>query len=475
MLLGIDLGTTNIKAVICSRDGSVRSVFREAISYDTSSDGRCVLPADRFRGALARCVRGVCAASSVGASQIDGIGYASQANTFLLLDGDGDALTPIVSWQDRHVSAPAPSIERFFERDDFLATTGLGIWSSGLTVVKVAELRTLPLWSSVRSVLSISDYLVYLLTGEPAADESTASMLGIFDVTRRRWWDEAIEAVGIDPGLLPRTYPPGAAMGTVSSEAASVFGLATGTPVFAGGLDHYIAAVGSGAETLADACESTGTVLACIVTGSGIAPKQGGCFGPAIDGEYLLTFDNAGGAVLERYRANASPGRSFAELDRLAARVSPGAEGTIAHLEDSGNFTFAGPAPDGDGAVDEESRIGREVRAILEATALRLRRLLLRAASKLPDRVVSTGGGARSSIWTQIKSSMTGSRFYTIDAEEPAAYGGAFLAARGTGIVAKDATGVPASWISVRETVEPDREAQEFYSRWIEKGDGRCR
>ncbi len=474
-LLGVDLGTTNLKALLADERGRTLAVYRESVVYDRASPRRCELPADRFAATLARCIRGVCERAGVDGTEIEGVSYASQANSFLLLDAEGLPLTPIISWLDARVERPDPAVEELWRCDRFLEITGLGVRSSQLAVVKIAELRRTPVWSKVGGCLTISDYLIFLLTGERVGDQSTASMLGFFDIRRDRWWSEALEALSIDDAVLVRPIRPGRHAGTVCSRAAAAFGLSTGTPVYAGGLDHYLAAVGAGADTLAEACESTGTVIACVTTGSDLSAVDGGSLGPACDGEYLLTFDSRGGVVLESYRDKWCPDYSFADLDALAAKAPAGAGGVRAEMDSEGGVSFSFPADATDDSREE--RIGREVRAILEATARRLRSLLLAAATdvtRVPARVVSTGGGARSEVWTKIKSSMTGSRFYTLAVTEPAAYGAAFLAGRGTGLVASESAGLPDSWIAVRSVTDPDPADRAFYARWLsEQGETR--
>jgi xylulokinase len=284
---------------------------------------------------------------------------------------------------------------------------------------------------------------------------------------------------------------PGSRAGGVSEAAAERFGLLSGVPVFVGGLDHYIAAIGAGTDTLADASESTGTVVACVFTGSRAKPLPGACLGPAMHGNYLLVFDDYGGTVLEKYRDGNCPERSFAEMDALATEVPPGAAGTTAFLDSDRALGFHlddEVVGEGDETTRKQTRkqtrgqtqprtdaqIGRETRAVLELTASMLRDLMLRASPDLPPRVVSTGGGARSTVWTQIKSSMIGSTFYTVGSEEPAAHGAAFLAARGTGMVtgadgASAPLGMPESWITVRSVTRPVPADREYYAEWIRR------
>lgn len=458
-LLGIDLGTTNIKALLVDRHGSALALARQQVAYDTAEGGRCELPAERLIDVIGRSVEEVCTAAGCTPSDIRAVSYGSQANTFLLLDSGYEPLTPLISWQDSRVNEPDPRLHELWDLEGYLETTGLGIESNNLAVAKIMWLQNMPVWRSAARIMTISDYLVYLLTGTASGDASTASMLGLYDVGEGAWWRPALEVVGVDESMLSEPVRPGGVAGSVGTPGFELFGLTRGIPVVAGALDHYAASLGAGSETVADACESTGTVVACTFTGEGIRPGREACFSPAIEGEYLLAFDSLGGTVLERYRAERCPDVSFAELDELAEAAGPGAGGVAAVIDDTGEARFSGTTDAGGRA----ERIGREARAILEATAFRLDRLVHTAVGRIPPRIVSTGGGAKSRIWTRIKAGVIGSRFVTVEAEEPAAYGGAYLAGRGAGLIEHDGTGIPSSWITVTGTVDPDPDEREYY------------
>lgn len=464
LLLGIDLGTTNIKAVLVTIDGRLVALHREQVDYDTDQSGRCELPALRFVEALRDAVLSVCREAGCAPRDISAVSYASQANTFLLVDAAGEAATPIISWQDTRNNSAAPKASPVWQREDFLETTGLGIWSDRLAIVKFLSIVSNAPEMQSHRFMSISDYFVYLLTGAHIGDASTASMLGIYDQQSGRWWSEALGQLGIDHDQLPAPVRPGRVAGRIvptdPGGASGAFGLSAGVPVIAGGLDHYIAAIGSGADSVADASESTGTVVACIFTGPGIKPLPGACFGPAVEGDYLLTFDNLGGTVLEGYRASRCPELSFRRLDELAEEVGPGADGVRASIATDGTLSFT---PTADSTEPDLHRIGCEARAVLEATAFRLDELVRRAVGSGLSRIVSTGGGAKSAIWTRIKAGVLGCTFVTVEAEEPAAYGAAFLAGRGAGLIDTPDVGLPESWIRVRATIDPDPAEQACY------------
>ena len=460
MVFGIDLGTTNIKGVLVEDTGVIRGIGRVPITYDRDSTGRCELEPGVFRTTVRRCVDETLRSGGVDASQIEGVSYSSQANTFLLLDPGGEAITPIISWQDKRVREFPREVELLWGDEAFLETTGLGLATPQMAVSKLLEMKHAGMLPNNASIMTLSDYLIYLLTGNRVGDSSTASLLGLFDLTGEAWWSRAFLTTGLDKTMFSVPARPGSGAGlTVVDSGMSIPG---GVPVFVGGLDHYIGAIGSGASTIADLCESTGTVLSCLCIGE-VQPAAGACVGPGLAGRYFLTFESMGGAMLQRYRDERCPTKTFSELDGLAALVAPGSDGTIASVGESGSIEFAYSGVDWV-AESPELRIGREVRAILEATAYKLKRLIRIGGFEDRARIVSTGGGAKSRLWNKIKAAVTGMTFLTVRADEPAAYGAAFLAARGTGQFAGELVNrLPDSWISVVSETPPDPEAVEFY------------
>ena len=175
LVFGIDLGTTNIKGVLVDHSGVVRGIGRIPISYDRDSTGRCELAPEYFRDAVRNCVAETLRSGGAIASQIAGVSYSSQANTFLLLDSRGEEISPIISWQDERVANFPREAEELWAKEIFLETTGLGLSSSQMAVPKLIEMKKKGMIPSGGSIMTISDYQVYLFTGNRIGDSSTAS------------------------------------------------------------------------------------------------------------------------------------------------------------------------------------------------------------------------------------------------------------------------------------------------------------
>ena len=313
---------------------------------------------------------------------------------------------------------------------DFLNLTGFGSEPGNmLCLAKLWWFQThqAALWSQVRYLMTISDYLVFCLTGLRFDDSGTASLTAAWDTAGNRWWPKAWEIINTDESYLSKPLLPGTMIGETSPAAAESLGLKSGTPVVAGSLDHYVAALGAGVGTVADMSESTGTVLAGVNFSDRFKPAPGICTGPgfAPDKFCELTWSENGAQGLEWYQEKFAPEYTVDQLVEQAAAVSPHHHGLKAKP-----MVWQYADLDGFSGVSEQHNHGHFIRAIMESTADTLNELCQKLnAGRLPRTIVATGGGAKSSLWLKIKSQTLGTKFIRTDCSEPACRGAAMLAA----------------------------------------------
>jgi xylulokinase len=468
-VLGIDLGTTYFKAGLFSERGEILGMGRAVVAAETATPGRFEVPAARFQALLREVTSGALREASLPAEAVRAVSYSSQANSFLLLDRDGLPLTPVILWQDRRVEEMPAGLARLLARPDFLAVTGLDIVSPLMCAAKLLWLRTNEprAWEHTAAVMTVSDYLTFLVTGERAGDSGTASLLGLWDLSAGRWWTQAFEELGFPAAAFSRLAPPGTVVGRTGGRAEELFGLPRGIPFAVGSLDHHVAAVGSGVGTAASVLESTGTVIACFAESAAYAPRRGCAMGPGVPGAApytSLAFHDSGAVVLEWYRNRYAGELSFDELAERAARVPPGSEGLVC-------LPLADTYPGREGFVSASAAHGHGhfARAIMESIAGELSLLLSRlCGDSFPPRLLSTGGAARSELWLRIKADITGCAMVTAGFPEAACAGAAMLAAAAAGWFA---TAIEASsaWVRPDRTVLPDPEGRRAYAGWLER------
>jgi sugar (pentulose or hexulose) kinase len=452
-VLGIDLGTSYFKIGLFNPAGELCGLDRVFVPKDT--DGvNCELPIDRFQALLKQGVANACRDANAQPDNIQAIAYASQANSFLLLDKQSQPLTPLILWSDLRAQNLV-NVANLFQPENFLARTGLGIdCSPEFCVAKLQwfQQQQPDLWARTARLMTLSDYFTFSLTNQYVGDAGTASLLGLLNLHTFEWLTEIVNLSGIQ---LAKPLFPGTLAGKVTRSGAELLGVAAKIPVVVGSLDHHLAAIGAGVGYFAEMSESTGTVLACLKCTTAFQPRPNICTGAGLaPGQfYQLAFDGNGAAALEWYQQNYAPERSIPELEQLATTVPVGSAGLVAR-PNAHRF----PALSGFFNQTPRHHHGHFTRAIFESTAASLVRLVRQlSGSRPPKRIVATGGGAKSDLWLQIKANLLGTEFLAAGTEEPACQGAAMLAALAAGWFPNLAT-VTHHWVKIRKVFPPQAE-----------------
>ncbi len=466
LVLGIDLGTSYFKLGLFDRAGEPRGLGRVSVPTEVGGGSLCELAVEDFWSALREGLRQALQQADAKDSDIQAMGYSSQANSFVLLDEHDKPLTPLILWPDSREEEIDPAVLQLWQREDFFRITGLGIqYSEQFAIAKMKwfQRHQPDVWARTSRIMMISDYLVFSLTGQAFGDGGTASLLGLLDLQRNEWWDEALRSIGISPSQLSALLSPGTVAGRVTAEGSARLGLKPGIPLAVGSLDHHVAAIGAGVGQLPQFSESTGTVLACLCLTDGYNPIKNCCVGPGIGGKgyYQLAFDGNGASALEWYHRNHAPQISIPDLVDMAENVPPGSNGLVA-LPSANNY----PDFNGFRNLTADHKHGHFVRAIMESTAASLAVLVDRLCPEArPRRIVATGGGARSNPWLQIKADMLDVEFVTSTCSEPACLGAAMLAAVAAGWF-EGLDGATKDFSSTSKTFRPNSMTHKNYALW---------
>ena len=276
--------------------------------------------------------------------------------------------------------------------------------------------------------------------------------------------DAALEAAGLERAMLSAPLAPGACAGAVGTSGARTLGLRAGIPFAVGSLDHHCAALGAGLGTLAPMSESTGTVLAALRATDDYRPDAAYCVGPGVGGRgyYQLAFRPNGAGAFDWYQRTHAPHATLEDLSQLAADVPPGAEGLVARPQPDSY-----PELEGFLDVRADHTPGHYARAIFESVAASLVDLVENLSPAAPpERLVATGGGARSDAWLQVKANLLGLPVIRPACAEPACLGAALFAAVARGWF-------PAVEAAAAAMVRPERPfetqpaAAEAYREWL--------
>jgi xylulokinase len=268
----------------------------------------------------------------------------------------------------------------------------------------------------------------------------------MFDINTGNWWPEMLKYIGVDYGQLPEILNSGEIIGEITERVAKEIGLSEQTLAVSGALDQAASTIGAGNIGLGLITESTGSTLAiCVNTRQPVFDphKRIPCHYHAIKGEYfLLPWCQTAGMVYkwfrnEFYKASLTVGNSndpdlFNQMDMEASAVPPGSEGLIMLPHLAGAFTPESNLSARGVFFGISLKIGRAhfERSILESVAFMLKRNLdlLQEMGVEINEIRSIGGGAKSTLWNQIKADVCQKSVVTLQVSETASLGAAMLA-----------------------------------------------
>ncbi|NBB10052.1 xylulokinase [Pseudomonas sp. SLFW] len=261
--LGIDLGTSEVKAVLMSAEAEVLGQAGARISVSRRQSGwseqnpadwwqACVTALDQLRAEQPEAWK-----------RIECIGLSGQMHGAVLLDQANEVLYPAILWDDSRAMAQAEQLNRDFP--DYADATG-SLAMAGLTAPKLLWLKQHEpaLFARIHCVLSPKDYLRLLLTGEQVSDMSDAAGTLWLDVARREWFAPMLHATSLTLAQMPRLLEADQLSGHLTTEAARQLKLPVNLPVAAGGGDNPVSAVGIGAVNAGDAFVTLGTSAAIV-------------------------------------------------------------------------------------------------------------------------------------------------------------------------------------------------------------------
>jgi xylulokinase len=435
-LVGIDVGTTGVKAVAISPSGAVTAKAEVEYPLSTPHPGWAEQDPDDWWRATERALASLPEPAAVGLS--------GQMHGLVVLDRSDRVLRPAILWNDQRTAAECVEIEERIGLARLVTLTGNRALT-GFTAPKLLWLRTHEpeTYGRIAHVLLPKDYVRLRLTGERAIDAADASGTLLFDVANRRWSEEVLDALELPRAWLPEAY-----------ESPDV----PGAP---GAGDQAAGALGVGVDRpgrLSVVLGTSGVVFAVLPAFAADAEARVHAFCHAVPGGWHAMGVMLSAAGSLRWLRDAVVGESYDELLREAERWPAQAEGVLFQPYLAGERT---PHADPDAraafvGLGLRHDSGALVRAVLEGVAYGLRDSLELLRELGVDAQVGrvSGGGARSGLWLRIVASVLGLPLERTAVEEGAAFGAALLAGVRAGVFADVHEAVERA-VHVRDVVDP--------------------
>jgi xylulokinase len=451
-LVGLDVGTTGVKAIALSPEGEVLARSEQEYPLSTPRPGWAEQDPEEWWRAAERAL----AALDV---EPAGIGLSGQMHGLVALDSSDRVLRPAILWNDQRTGAECAEIEERVGFERLVSLTGNRALT-GFTAPKLLWLRRHEpeVYARIARVMLPKDYVRLRLTGEHATDVADASGTLLFDVAARRWSEEVLAALEL-PG---EWLPPALESPAVSGQTRA------GIPVAAGAGDQAAGALGVGVDApgrLSVVLGTSGVVFAALSRFEADPQGRVHAFCHAVPAAWHAMGVMLSAAGSLRWLHDAVGG-TYDELFAEAERWPAGVEGLLfapylagertPHADPGARGAFAG--------LSLRHDRGALTRAVLEGVAFGLRDSLdlLGDLGVVAEAGRASGGGARSELWLKIVASALGLALERTAAEEGAAFGAALLGGVAAGAFTSPHEAVTAC-VRVRETIDPDPAWQDRY------------
>ncbi|MBP1885438.1 xylulokinase [Sinorhizobium mexicanum] len=458
MYLGLDLGTSGVKAMLIDGEQKIIGSASGALDVSRPHPGWSEQDAADWVRATEQAIAGLKAAHADALAAVRGIGLSGHMHGATLLDENDAVLRPCILWNDTRSFRQAAALD---SDPQFRALTG-NIVFPGFTAPKLAWVRENEpeIFAKVRWVLLPKDYLRLWLTGEHVSEMSDSAGTSWLDTSKRKWSESLLAATQLEERQMPDLVEGTESAGTLRPELASRWGMGAGVVVAGGAGDNAASACGMGTVAEGQAFVSLGTSGVLFAANASYLPNPESAvhaFCHALPNTWHQM-----GVILSATDAlnwhSGVTGRSAAELTGELGDVlkAPGSVTFLPYL--AGERT-----PHNDAAIrgafaglGHESSRAVLTQAVLEGVSFAIRDSLeaLRAAGTTLGRVTAIGGGSRSRYW--LKSIATALNL-PVDLPADGDFGAAFGAARLGLIAATGADPVATCFApATAETIAPE-------------------
>jgi xylulokinase len=423
-VLAHDLGTSGNKVTLFSLDGKLGASCLYEYPTRYPRQNWVEQSPDDFWKAVCLSTKRLLEETRLSGSDVAAVCFSGQMMGCLLVDAEGKPLRPMIIWADTRAGKQEAEIEQKLGMDYVYRTTGHRI-SASYSAAKLLWVRDneIEVYRRSYKMLHAKDYIIYKLTGKFVTDYSDASGTNLFDLVKKTWDKNILDALGVSPDLLPEARPSTDNAGGITAEASRATGLLEGTPVIIGGGDGSCACVGAGVV-------SEGSAYNVLGSSSWISLASADpVYDPALRTFTWVHLDPAlytpcgtmqaagysynwykntlcGGETAEAAKNGENPYRL---IDKGAFEASPGSGGLLylPYLLGERSPRWNHEARGAFVGLSVTSSKGDISRSVLEGVGFNLKIILqiLEQGAAVKggiDNVIMIGGGAKGAVWLQI-------------------------------------------------------------------------
>lgn len=440
--VGIDIGTSSVRAVAVDGRGQTLAVGQCEYDIIKPELDRAEQSMEMMWDATVRAIRQMLEKDAGLKESIKGIGYSGQMHGLVMVDKDRKPIRNAIIWADQRTADEIARIYETVPQEEFGSvycnrlSTGFALTS--LMWVREHEPEN---YAKIDKIMCPKDYIRYRMCGELGTDASDGSSTGMWDMKKRTWAYDILKKLEVPLSFLPESHEAYERAGEVTGECAEITGLKKGTAIAYGGGDSLMMELGNGmikngfmASTIGTACH-----LTCALDSPIYDPQlrtNTWCHA----NEHLWSIMGAhlsGGVALKWLKNNILEMGTFDEMNEYAAKIPAGSEGLLFLPYLNGERT---PHNDPDAkavylGMTLKHTKAHMIRSTMEGIVYSMKESMsiLESLGIKADRIIASGGGAKSPLFRQIQADMYNCPIYTNREKEQASLGAAITAAVGCG------------------------------------------
>lgn len=474
-LMGIDLGTSSVKAMIMEENGDCKALASRDYDIQFPKAGYTEQNPEMLWQAAVQSIRSAMVQSRLCGSEISAIGLTGQMHGLVTLDAEKRPIRPVILWADQRSERQVRKLRGTVTEENACNPASAGFLLPSLMWMREEEPE---LFDRIRYVMLPKDYIRYRLTGTIGTDPSDASGTLLFCMKDRVWDLDTAEKYRIPPEILPPCESSTQIIGAVTEEAGRLTGLDRGTLVICGGGDGPMQLVGNGVIHPGQLVTNIGTASQIDCISDRVYPDDSYrlntfCHVPK-DRWITMGAGLNGGIVLKWLKKDVFREiPDYNEMSALAAKIPAGAEGLVflpflcgersPYMDAKAKGIFFGL-----GLIHSREHM---IRACMESVVysfLDCMQVFEELGIPMEDRIIASGGGARSALWLQMQADILQKEIYTTKGREEACIGAAIAAGVGCGIYSSLEEGCRSVVRMNDKVYEPNREHLDVYMKNFE-------
>ncbi len=437
MYLGIDLGSTNIKAALYDTEMNLLDRQSIPVSY-IKENGFVDFDAQKYAENLIELLSELLSKNNV--DNVLEIAFTGQAESLVVVGKDGKPLMNAISWMDERSVLECSELEKLFSKEECERVTGqqavLPTWPA--TKILWLKKNRPDVFNNAETYMLLKDFVVFYLTGNKLSDMSIATFSFYFDIYKKCYWKKMLDAIHITEDKLPSLTEPCTVAGNLKEDIFKKLGLKETAKVNVGTLDHFAGMIGTGNIGEGKITLSTGTVMAMATFSKEDASDIKGIamhYGFIPDTHIMLPVAESGGVSLEWFKTSCMKDVSFKEIDKSVKERKRNDILFLPYLVGTNSPEFDSRASGVFWGLRGEHDAFDMAYAVMEGVGFLLKKNCeyIEKNGSVVKEIIATGGGSKSDVWCQLQADITGLPILIPKEKEAACLGAAIIAAVSNG------------------------------------------